>query len=959
MSPTKRSSSTFAHASSEGRDMTSSKGQTNSRWRRTSARIALAFAALLLAVGIAAPAASAVEFANLGASLDDIDGNPERQAGSHPDITVRFDVPQIDPDDVDSFPVEAPHRFLIDLPPGLLVNPFAAERCPETALKGGNSGNAAACPVDSQIGIAYIGPRSANPLEAPIYNVVAPEGSPAMFAFNSLGVVVRLTPTLRPGQYAITIDSGSISQGIVIAGAKTVFWGVPSDEVHDPDRYGPLVPGFYWKPATTDYPRKAFTLTTTECSATPQSMTAKIDGWKTIGDWTTGTFNSDFDDEPFLFTGCDQVPFTPTIQARPTTNLADSPSGLDVTIKTPQNTDPDGLSEAHLKDVVLTLPPGMTVNPASANGLGTCSPAQVGLSSPVGQPKAVFDGNAVSCPPASKLGTVQINTPLIDHPLNGAIYLADQNNNPFNSLLALYISVEDPLSGTTIKLAGQPVPDSKTGQLTVSFKDNPQLPFEEMKVNMFTGPRAALKTPNGCGQFVANAALTPWSAPEGDVANRTDAFAIEKGANGGACLASEAQAPNAPAFTAGTVDPTAGAYTPFTLKVSRADGTQRIDQIKTTLPKGLLGKLAGVSYCPDAALIAAEGKAGKAERDQASCPASSAIGNVTVGAGAGSDPYYATGKAYLAGPYKGAPLSMAIITPALAGPFDLGTVVVRTALQVDQATTQITAVSDPIPTILQGIPLEVRSIVVSMDRSQFVKNPSSCNPSQVLGGVTSVLGSETALASHFQVGGCERLAFKPKLDLRVKGGTKRAKYQQLTATLTARPGEANIGRASVTLPRSVFLAQEHIRTICTRPQWAADACPKAAIYGKATAWSPLLDQPLTGNVYLRSSDNKLPDLVADLRGQIRVALVGRIDSHNRGIRTTFETVPDAPVSKFVMNMQGGKKSLLVNSRDICKSKNRAVVKLDGQNGKTFDSQPVVRNGCGGKKAGGSKRAGKR
>lgn len=950
----KRSSSTFSHASSEGRDMTS-KGQTDSRWRRTGARIALAFAALTIAVGVVAPVASALEPAKLGAMIDDVDGNPVRQAGSHPDFTVRFDVPQTEPSDPDSFPVEAPHRFTIDLPPGLLANPFAAERCPETLLKGGNSGNAAACPVDSQIGIATIGPRSPGPLKAPIYNVIPPDGRPAMFAFNVLGVVVRLTPTLRPGEYAISVDSGSISQGIIITGSETTFWGVPSDDIHDQYRYGPVVPGFYWSPFTTDYPRKAFMSVTTECSDTPQSMTASLDGWKSIGEFSTNTFDSDFDDEPFVFTGCDQVPFTPTIQARPTTNLADSPSGLDVTIKTPQNIDPDGLTEAHLKDVVLTLPQGMTVNAASANGLASCSPGQIGLTSPVGQPKAMFDNAAAKCPPASKLGTVQIDTPLIDHPLKGAIYLADQNNNPFNSLLGLYISVEDPISGTTIKLAGQPVPNPQTGQLTVSFKDNPQLPFEEMKVNMFSGPRAALKTPVSCGQFVANATLTPWSAAEGAPAHRTDSFAIEKGAGGGGCLKADAEAPNAPSFQAGTVDPTAGAYTPFTMKVTRADGSQRIGAIKTTLPKGLLGKLAGIPYCPDAALAAAAGRSGKAERAAASCPAASEVGSVTVGAGAGSDPYYAGGKAYLAGPYKGAPLSLAIVTPAVAGPFDLGTVVVRAALQVDQNTTQITAVSDPIPTILQGIPLDIRSIVVAVDRPSFTMNPTSCDPMSVLGAATSLLGQETALSDHFQVGGCERLGFKPRLALRVKGGTKRTAYQQLTATLNARPGDANIGRASVTLPRSVFLAQEHIRTICTRPQWAADACPKAAIYGKATAWSPLLDEPLTGNVYLRSSDNTLPDLVADLRGQIRVALVGRIDSYNRGIRTTFETVPDAPVTKFVMRMQGGKKSLLVNSRNLCQATNRAVVEIDGQNGKLHDFKPVLRTSCQAKKSSRGKR----
>ncbi|HYH53800.1 MAG TPA: hypothetical protein VD761_06690 [Solirubrobacterales bacterium] len=925
-----------------------------------STRIALALTALALAVGISAPAASAIEFTQVGAALDDIDGNPERQAGSHPDVRVRFDVPQIDPDNVDSAPVEAPHRFLIDLPPGLIGNPGAAELCPATALKGANQGNGAACPIASQIGFARIGPRSEYPLPAPIYNVVPPKGSPAMFAFNALGVVVRLTPTLRPGEYAITIDSGGISTGIQIPGVETIFWGVPSDPVHDPQRYGPQLNGaFYWAPATTDYPRKSFMSAPTSCSAEPSSWTASLDGWKSIGSYTSSLFNADPDGDPFRFTGCDQVPFTPSIEARPTTNLADSPSGLDVKITTPQNTDPDGLSEAHLKDVVLTLPEGMTVNPASANGLAACSPAQIGLTSPVGQPKAMFDNAPATCPAASKLGTAQIDTPLIDHPLKGAVYLGEQGSNPFNSLLALYISIEDPVSGTMIKLAGHPVPDPQTGRLTINFMNNPQLPFQEFRVNMFSGPRAALKTPMACGQFAANAALTPWSSPAGATAQRTDSFAIERGAGGSACLKAEAEASSARTFRAGTVDPTAGIYSPFAMKITRADGTQPIGAIKTTLPKGLLGKLAGIPYCSEAALAAATGKTGKAEQQAASCPAASAVGNVTVGAGAGSEPHYAGGKAYLAGPYKGAPLSLAIITPAVAGPFDLGNVVVRAALQIDPESTQITAVSDAIPTILQGIPLDIRSIAVSIDRPAFTRNPTSCDPMSVLGSTTSVFNQETALASHFQVGGCERLAFKPKLALRLKGGTDRSDYPALTATLNARGGDANIGKASVALPRSVFLAQEHIRTVCTRVQWAADTCPKAAIYGKATAWSPLLDAPLTGNVYLRSSNNELPDLVADLRGQIRVALVGRIDSHRGGIRTTFDSVPDAPVSRFVLKMRGGQKSLLVNSRNLCGSVSRATVQLDGQNGKTHDTRPVLKSNCNKTKKPKSKRAGKR
>jgi len=935
------------------------KGNSKGKWRRGTGRIALAFTALVLGAGVAAPAASAIELAKLGATLNDVDGNPERQAGSHPDVTVRFDVPLRDEADPETRPLELPHRFAIDLPPGLLANPMAAALCPETSLKKGYLGNGAACPMNSQIGVVAISPAAPGPPRAPIYNVTPPDGSPAMFAFNILGAVVRLTPTLRPGEYAVTVDSGEISQGILIKGAETTFWGVPSDSAHDPERYAPLAGGLFYAPgASADYPRKAFMSATTACSESPDTWTAKLDGWKTIGDFVTGSFSSDMDEDPFLFTGCSQVPFTPSVEARPTTNLADSPSGLDVKITTPQNTNPDGLSEAHLRDVEMTLPAGMTVNPASANGLGACSPAQIGMTTPVGVAKAMFDGTPAACPAASKLGTVQIDTPLIDHPLKGAIYLAQQGQNPFSSLLALYISVEDPLSGTTIKLAGQPIPDSQTGQLKVSFKEAPQLPFEEMRVNMFTGPRAALKTPLACGQFSTVAKLTPWSAPEGAPVTKTDTYAIERGAGGGVCLNSDAQAPNTPAFTAGTVDPTAGARTPFVLKVTRADGTAPIKAIKATLPKGLLGKLAGIAYCPEEALAVAAGKSGKAERAAPSCPATSEVGNVTVAAGAGSTPFQATGKAYLAGPYKGAPLSLAIITPAVAGPFDLGTVVVRNALRVDPESTQITAVSDEIPTILQGIPLDIRQIVVSVDRPAFTLNPTSCEPTAVDGAATSIFGTEALLSDRFQVGGCEGLGFKPKLRLALKGGTARGEYPALRAQLKARPGDANIAKAVVSLPHSEFLAQEHIRTVCTRVQFAADACPAGSIYGRATAWSPLLDKPLSGPVYLRSSSNPLPDMVADLRGQIRVSLVGRIDSVKGGIRASFDSVPDAPVSKFVLSMQGGKKGLLVNSRNLCKSLNKVDVALDAHNGKSADSTPVLSNGCKKQARKGGKHSGK-
>jgi hypothetical protein len=522
----------------------------------------------------------------------------------------------------------------------------------------------------------------------------------------------------------------------------------------------------------------------------------------------------------------------------------------------------------------------------------------------------------------------------------------------------MYLVIDDPESGLFIKLPGKIDPDPKTGQLTVSFPQNPQTPVEDLEMHFFGGTHAALKTPSTCGVHAVTSAMTPWTAPEGETKTPSSSFTLTNGPDGGACPQAGAAAPNQFSFTAGTTERTAKAFAPFNLKLSRADGTQQLKQIEATLPKGLLGKLAGIPYCSDAALASASSKSGHSEQSSPSCPAASQVGSVDVGAGAGATPFYASGKVYLAGPYKGAPLSLAVVTPAVAGPFDLGSVVVRNALDVDPETAQVKAVSDPLPMILRGIPLNLRSVALKMDRPDFTLNPTNCDPMSIAGQATSVFERNVALSSPFQVDECARLGFKPKLSLNLKGGTKRGSHPALTAVLKARPGDANIGRTSVALPHSEFLAQNHIKTICTRVQFAASTCPAGSVYGKARAFSPLIDQPLEGPVYLRSSSHALPDLVVALKGQIDVDLVGRIDSIKGGIRTTFEQVPDAPVSKFVLRMQGGAKGLLENSRNLCKSTHKATVEMDAQNAKSYDTRPELGNGCG-KARKGKKKAHKR
>ena len=918
----------------------------SNRFDRTTALLVTALALAVAALFGASSASAAIHIDSFKFETTDAGGAPTQQASGHPDQSVTtFEFAK----DANKVPLAAPRNMVVDLPPGSVGSPAALATCTDPQL------NVEKCPPESQLGLVGLTFGEFPEVTFPLYNMKSPPGVLAEFGFKAITVSVHLVATVRSEpDYGVTVTVRNTPQPLPFYTVKTTFWGVPADPSHDEWRYGPNEAGEHCMNALGPtgalcpvHPAKVLPFLTnpSACSSTSVAI-GHADSWAETGVFASASAgNLNGSGEPIGVSGCDAVDFRPTFEARPTTNLADSPSGLNMKLHLPQNDAPDGLAEAQLKDASFDFPPGMTVNPSSAAGLEGCSPTQIGLTTPVGQTVAHFNNALAACPDASRLGTVQLTTPLLVNPLHGNVYLASPHDNPFSSLLALYLAVEDPATGVVIKLAGKVAPDPQTGQLAVSFPDNPQLPFEDLSVNLFPGSRGALKTPLTCGKFTTSSEMVPWTAPEGPTRNPTDSFDVTAGAGNSACPAGESATPNQPVMKAGTSDPSAGAYSPFVLKISREDGSQPIKGIDTTLPKGLLGRLAGIPYCPDVALAAAASKSGRDEQASPSCPAASQVGSVNVGAGAGSTPFYASGKAYLAGPYKGAPLSLAIVTPAVAGPFDLGTVVVRNALEINPETTQIHVVSDPIPTILQGIPLDIRSIAVQVDRPNFTRNPTNCEPTAITGGALSALGQSASLSTPFQVGGCNALGFKPKLAISLRGGTKRAEYPALRATLRPRPGDANIAKAVVTLPHSEFLAQNHIGTICTRVQFAANVCPKRSIYGRATAVSPLLDKPLSGPVYLRSSNHKLPDLVADLNGQIRVTLAGRIDSVNGGLRTSFEMVPDAPVSKFVLQMQGGKKSLLENSRDLCRATNKATVQLDGQNGKIWDSKPTVTNGC--------------
>jgi hypothetical protein len=650
--------------------------------------------------------------------------------------------------------------------------------------------------------------------------------------------------------------------------------------------------------------------------------------------------------------------FAPSIASQATNDRADNPSGLEFDLHQPQNLGYEGRATANLKDAEVALPGGVVVNPSSANGLEVCTEGQIGREPDAGG-ELRFSEEPQTCPSKAKIGTVEVSTPLLDHPLPGSVFVAKPYENPFGSLLAIYVAVEDEESGVVSKLAGRVTPDPLTGQLTATFTENPELPIEDIKLDTFGGEGASLKTGLTCGEYTTTTSLVPWSTPEGATVHPSDTFNTSVAASGsGSCPTSEGGAPFEPRFVAGTANPTGGAFSPFSLSLARQDGEQHITSIDTTLPVGLLGKLAGISYCSEAQIAAARAREvpqqGTAEKASPSCPSSTEVGTVTVGAGAGSSPYYVQGHAYLAGPYKGAPLSLVIIAPAVAGPFDLGSVVTRVALNVEEFSSEIHAVSDPLPTILDGIPLDLRSISVNVNRPNFILNPTSCREKQITGSVGSQAGASHPLLNRFQATGCSNLGFKPTVKLSLAGGTGRAGHPALKAVVTypSQGAYANIARAQVSLPHSEFLDQGNLNKVCTRPQLKSQTCPATSIYGRVKAWTPLLEKPLEGPVYLGVGfGDKLPDIVTELNGQIRVLLKGKVDTDaEHGIRNTFESVPDAPVSRFELRLKGGKKyGLLENSENICRKPQRALSRFSAQNGLVNVEAVPISNSCGKKK----------
>ena len=867
----------------------------------------------------------------------------EREAGAHPELaTFPFDLTSV-PNPTVANPLRKAaaanlRNLIVDLPPGFVGAPTAVAECTQAEFTLGE------CPPASQVGridVAidpYLPVYAMTQISVGVFNLEHPRGVVTDLAFQVVGNPVHIKASLDPANgYAIRTEVKDVNETLPPFHQRLTVWGVPADPSHDAERCAPFSDRFGGdtsKECSTDIERKPFLTLPSQCDSDNSMRLHSYDSWQ-----ETGSFGPDITYEmPGKFTDCEKPRFEPQVEIEPTGKQANTPTGLDVRMKVPQNENPNAVATPPIKRAVVTLPEGMSFSPSFADGLQSCTPAQIGL----------FTNDPVRCPDASRIGEVELSTPLLPKAAEGSMYLAAQGDNPFHSTFAMYMAIADTEErGALIKVPGRIDVHPVTGQITTTFDDLPQFPFDEFTLKFRSGVRAPLVNPPACGTHAIEAQISSYAQPTKPV-EISNAFEVTEGPNGTACPPAASGRPFAPQFSAGTLNPVAGSYSPFLFRLSRDDSEQELSGITTVLPPGLVAKIAGVPFCPESAIASISGAegAGAGELARPACPAASQVGTLSAGLGAGPGPNYFDGEVYLAGPYKGAPLSLAVVAPGIAGPFDLGNVVVRAAIEVDPETARVTAVSDPFPTILHGVILRVRDVRLRVDRPQTTINPTSCAPMAVQGEIAGVGGALFTASSPFQVGECAGLPFEPKLSFRLYGGTKRGSHPRLKAVVRMPAAGANIAKASVALPRSEFLDQSHIGTVCTRVQFAQNACPAASIYGSVKAKTPLLDETLSGPIYLRSSPNLLPDLVAAFRGgRVDFDLVGRIDSVRGGIRNTFELVPDAPVSWAVFDFKGGDKGLLINSRNLCKATYRVTAKFNAHNGDTLTLRPEMQNSC--------------
>jgi len=872
-----------------------------------------------------------------------------------------------------------PKDLSFQLPPGLLGDVIAAARCSDAQFAvfevNGNK-----CPAQSAVGVASVTLLEPSrlgfvTLDVPLFNLEPAQGEPARFGFEADGVPVTLETAVRTeSDYGVTVTVNDATEAAQVLGAQITFWGDPSSAAHDNSRGWSCLDGKVC-PAPSERSDTALLTLPTSCTG-PLYSTMQGQAWNGEPIGAQFTFQNELGQPLGELEHCPALPFEPSLSAQPVqeveserqspapTTTASAPTGLDVSVKLPQTgTVLAGmLAEADVRSATVALPEGMQLNPSAANGLAACSEAQIGYQglgstdplSPGAEEPLHFSSQPAACPQASKLGLVRLRTPLLEDELHGAVYLAEPapqgetGKNPFDSLLALYIVAEDPTLGIRAKLAGEARLNPATGQITSTFADTPQVPFEELDLQLFGGPAGSLTTPSPCGSYTATASFTPWSGTPSVRVASEPAFRITSGPAGSACSSPQ---PFAPSLVAGATSLQAGAYTSFDLHLSRPDGDQALTGLSVQLPAGDAAILKNVMPCPEP------------QASQGTCGPASLIGEATATAGAGPDPYTVTGgRVYITGPYQGAPFGLSIVTPAVAGPFNLGDVVVRSKIEVDPHTAEVT-ITSPLPTFVQGIgrpasgvPLDLRDVYVTVNRPDFEYNPTSCDPASVTASLTGSAGATAQASSSFQVEGCQRLPFKPAVTATTTGRTSKADGASLGLTFKSKTGEAHVAETVLTIPATLPARLTTIQKACVASVFEANpaGCPEGSAIGTAIVHTPVLKSPLVGPIYLVSHGNAAwPDAELVLQGEgVEVILDGQT-AIKKGVTTSsFLSVPDAPFESVEATLPEGPHSALTTNLplkdhySLCGQKLGIPTALTGQNGTAVsESVKVSVQGC--------------
>ncbi len=887
-------------------------------------------------------------FADANVWFANADGTLDTQAGSHPYSVITTYSLNVGSE---TYPAdnEEPRELTVNLPPGLIGDERAAPRCTRQQF------DSEECPASTQVGVAptgfAVGGKRLLTLTFPLYDLVPPAGIPAEFGFDLLGTHAFFDASVRSGSdYGITVHVGDLPQRPVVGGGglpegpvvggEVTIWGVPAEPSHDAQRCAKVAASTECG-LSSGAARLPFLTLPTSCTG-PQSFSASGKSWR--GANSAISFPAaDASGSPSGFTGCERLGFAPSLTIAPDTSAADTPAGLTVDVRTPSQglLNPEGLATSNIEDTALTLPEGVVVNPGAAAGLAACQLSEDGVG--VEHPP--------SCPAASKIGTIEAETPVLEDSLKGNVYLLASNPPELQLLL------DAAGDGVELKVIAHIHLNETTGRVTTTLSDLPQAPLTDFKISFAGGSQAALTTPSSCGVYNTTADFTPWSTPLVPDAFPSSGFAIESGSGGAPCPG--APLPFSPSMVAGSTSDQAGGYTDFSLAITRPDDQQQISAFQFTLPPGLLGMVGSVPLCgePQAAL--------------GDCPPSSEIAYTEAQAGAGSYPLLVPelgrprGSIYLTGPYKGAPYGLSIVVPILIGPppiptFNLGTVVVRAAISINPITAQATITTDPLPAVYHGVLPDLRTITGVVDRPGFIFNPTSCSPMSITGTVASPAGAAARVQSHFQVGSCSSLLFQPDLRVVTSGKTSRANGASLDVRLTfptaprgsnQATAQANIAKVKVELPKQLPARLTTLQKACRASTFAANpaGCPAASVVGVLRASTPVLPGELTGAAYFVSNGSaKFPELVMVLQtGEVRVDLHGETFISKQGVTSaTFANVPDAPLSSFELYMPQGPYSALAAHGNLCKSTMTIPTELVAHDGAVIhQNTPIGVSGC--------------